>query len=94
MYKNMKDAICDLVLFNKEHAKKIISFLDKINEEDDGDLIIHCDLGISRSAAVAMFSLEYFGLDESVLHTENNIKPNIDVLSVLRDTAGVKIYGI
>lgn len=40
------------------HAQEILKFLYKNREKD---FIIHCDAGISRSVAVALFLKDYFG---------------------------------
>jgi len=39
------------VLFNNSHAKQILDFIDKYKDVDI--IIVQCDAGISRSAAVA-----------------------------------------
>jgi predicted protein tyrosine phosphatase len=43
----------DRILFSREMAQDIVSFL-RANEHLD-ELLVHCDLGISRSAGVALF---------------------------------------
>ncbi|HEY6438307.1 MAG TPA: protein-tyrosine phosphatase family protein, partial [Ignavibacteriaceae bacterium] len=38
------------------HAKKILSFIETVSKkEQEMDLVVHCEGGISRSAAVAQF---------------------------------------
>jgi len=41
-------------LFNDDHAIKILKFL-KLHQTDTTDAIVHCEAGISRSAAVSKF---------------------------------------
>lgn len=48
-------------LFNEEQAIEIIKFIDSI--KDDTELMfVHCDAGISRSAAVAKFIADIYEL--------------------------------
>lgn len=44
-------------IFKTEHAEKILNFINKKHTENvDYNLIVHCEAGISRSAAIALFS--------------------------------------
>ncbi len=46
----------DSLLFDSFLAKKTISFIDKyISMEENFEFIVHCEAGISRSAAIATF---------------------------------------
>ena len=47
-----------LILFNREHAEKIVRFLRTIDRRKI--LAVHCDAGISRSGAVGEQLNEYF----------------------------------
>lgn len=50
-----------LIQFNLHIARQIIEFVRVLDDEDkDVVLIIHCDAGISRSGAVALFINEWF----------------------------------
>jgi len=75
-------------LFNQQHARHIINFLDDIDVET---LVIHCAAGISRSGAVGVFACRYFKLDEEQFMRENKHKlmPNFYVLKVLNDESGI-----
>lgn len=53
-------AATDQVVFDLALAKQVLEFL-RVNMELD-ELVIHCDLGISRSAALALFIRDCFGL--------------------------------
>ena len=57
--KEVKDA----VLFNQEHAKQIIDFLQKNKSAET--LLVHCYGGESRSRAVAAFAAKMLGTDNS-----------------------------
>ncbi|WP_162487208.1 MULTISPECIES: dual specificity protein phosphatase family protein [unclassified Variovorax] len=46
------------IVFSKEMAREIVAFL-RANEQLD-EVLVHCDLGISRSAAVALFIRDTF----------------------------------
>jgi len=71
--------------FNKYHAKNIIEFLD--NHRPGQALAIHCEAGISRSAAVGEFAKEYLGEDGCYFHRKI-VYPNQHVLRLLRKEAG------
>ena len=47
-------------LFDKEQARAMIDFLDNLPDHVDA-VIVHCEAGISRSAAVALFIQDYYG---------------------------------
>ena len=47
-------------LFNEEHAKQIIAFLEEV--KDVHTVVVHCDAGVSRSSAVSKFIAERYGL--------------------------------
>lgn len=50
-------------LFSAVHAKEIITFLNKYHEiEKPFHLLVHCEAGISRSAAVAVFAASHCDL--------------------------------
>ena len=51
------------VLFNQEHAKKIIRFLQK--NKDVETLLVHCYGGESRSRAVAALATKMLGADNA-----------------------------
>ena len=51
------------VLFNQEHAEKIIDFLQ--NNKAAETLLVHCYGGESRSRAVAAFAAKMLGTDNS-----------------------------
>ena len=51
----------NLTFFNSDHAKQITSFVNDI-AEDINILVVHCHAGVSRSAAVAKFIAEKYGL--------------------------------
>lgn len=73
-------------LFNKNHAKSIISFANKIQaDENEGDLIVHCHAGISRSGAVAMFVHNRTGVE----FYDTEIRPNPYITKLLEEVEGV-----
>lgn len=44
------------VVFDSQHAKAVIDFVDQLHATDEPmDVIVHCKAGISRSAAVALY---------------------------------------
>jgi predicted protein tyrosine phosphatase len=71
--------------FVKKHALEIRQFLDSL-DETTSTLIVHCDEGISRSSAVAIFASLKFGvmLDGEPFN-EVSAKYNTTVLSLLQN---------
>jgi len=78
-------------LFDENDAKKIIDFINKINNDIYGTLVIHCDAGISRSGAVGLFICRYLELDERKFRKMNSyIHPNQYILEVLNKVSNLK----
>ncbi|HZV99473.1 MAG TPA: hypothetical protein VFF74_10835 [Methylophilaceae bacterium] len=50
------------VFMNEQHAHEVIEFVDRVAGEVD-TILVHCRAGISRSAAVAKFVANRFGLE-------------------------------
>lgn len=52
------------IIFSDTHAEQVIAFLDHWHLLEDGPtrLIVHCEMGVSRSAAIARFAAQRFGL--------------------------------
>ena len=64
--------------FSDVDAKAIISFLKRHFEAGDfSDIIVHCQAGVSRSHAVALFIAKYFAKDDAeyrrLLEQENKV---------------------
>lgn len=64
--------------FKDYHAEQIISFLKRhYHAQDFDEIIIHCQAGVSRSHAVALFTAKYFEKNDELfnklLHQENKI---------------------
>ena len=56
--------------FSDSDAQKIIAFLDRHYDKNDfQELIIHCQAGVSRSHAVALFAAKYYANDENLYKT-------------------------
>lgn len=65
-------------IYSDEDNQLILNFLQKHYENKDFDrLLIHCEAGMSRSHAIALFTTKYFEQDENLyntlLHQENKI---------------------
>lgn len=67
--------------FSEEHAGQVLDFIDKHHGEP---FIVHCDAGISRSAAVASFMEIYHGYDAKYHQTGDDRHRNIHVFNLLR----------
>ena len=64
--------------FSDYDAKAIINFLRRhYQARDFEDIIVHCQAGVSRSHAVALFIAKYFAKDDAeyrrLLHQENKV---------------------
>lgn len=70
-------------LFDEDHAERIVAFLDK-HRNAAVDVVVNCEMGVSRSSAVANFVLEYLGLDQAPFAPPHHY-PNPYVLDVLRE---------
>lgn len=90
-YKIAPDLIKKFPRFNMTMARKIITFIDKIKEKNIKLLLIHCDVGVSRSAAVGVWAVRYLGLDEKEFRKEHpSIGPNILVYDILTKISGLR----
>ena len=85
------DSHPDKILFDDNHAKQIISFIDKVQkDEKDSTLVVHCHAGISRSGAVGTFACDYCGMDYLYFMDKNpKIQANPHVLRLLRKEANM-----
>ena len=77
----------DYVIFNDEDAKKIFEFLKKHETEID-EVVVHCEAGISRSAAVSKFISIIYGLE----FPENYMLYNRSIFSTLLRLYGEAFY--
>lgn len=50
------------VYFNEAHAVEVIKFLEKHANTEVKNVIVHCDAGVSRSAAISKFAALTYGL--------------------------------
>ena len=74
----------DLILFNREHANRIIAFME--NNKDVETLYVHCTAGVSRSGAVGTFINDVYGKQTFLEFCNSNpyIHPNFYILALLR----------
>lgn len=70
-------------LLNADQAERIVAFLDK-HKNAAVDVVVNCEMGVSRSSAVANFVLEYLGLEQEPF-APPLYYPNPYVLEVLRE---------
>lgn len=60
-FDDIQKAYPGYVTFSYEQAEEVVNFLAKIAASTEvGTLFVHCEAGISRSAAVALFAQENF----------------------------------
>lgn len=72
----------------QEEATKLFDFLEDANEQGM-NILIHCDAGVSRSAAVALFCLDCYGY-EDIYPTFR--RPNMYVYRALVNQVALKEY--
>lgn len=70
-------------LFNTDQAERIVAFLDQ-HRNAAVDVVVNCEMGISRSSSVANFVLEYLSLGQAPFAPPHHY-PNPYVLEVLRE---------
>ena len=97
--KKSSEIFAKIRLFSEQDAKKVINFIDYLQKNvADTILVIHCDAGISRSAAIGTFVTEHCNLDYDAFIKENPfIYSNpylLDILRRLSNYQGVKHDGI
>src|SRR4030042_172796 len=80
------------MLFSKKQARQIIDFVDKIKDDSDSVILLHCDAGISRSGAVGSFICDYLGLNyKKFLKVNPQVLPNQYVLRLLKEESKIGI---
>lgn len=90
-YKISPGLISKFPAFNKKMARETISFLDNLKDKDIEILLIHCDAGVSRSAAVGVFACRYLGMNEKEFRKENRVlSPNSLVYDILYKESGLR----
>lgn len=90
-YERTKKSRKNIILFEQQHARTIIDFIDEIKNNVD-ELVVHCHAGISRSGAVGLFICRYLQLDENEFRQLNaGIGPNFYILSVLNEESGINV---
>ena len=84
------------VLFNEDHAKQIVNFMEKIQKDpQDAVLVVHCSAGISRSGAVGTFACDYCRLDyNNFIGGNHYIRANQWVLALLHRASGMTPIGV
>lgn len=77
-----------LALFTEDHAVEILKFL-RAHQDDHSHAIVHCEGGISRSAAVSKFIAQIYNLE----FPEGYSLYNRHVYSTLLRVHGSSLYG-
>lgn len=77
--------------FNDDHAQSIIDYLETHHKKnEDLNLIVHCEAGVSRSAAVALFAHNYTKAHFSNLSKTSHA--NSYIVGVLSNKSGIDVY--
>jgi len=71
----------------REEVADIKPFIDKYKDKNVDYLIVHCEAGISRSAAVASAIAEYLGLNQTFFDEEHH--PNYHVYKLMCEEFGI-----
>lgn len=74
------DVIAQYKLFTVEHAQQIKDFVNDTNPEK---IIVHCNMGLSRSPAVMAALYEYYGEPELAGKVFHKYQPNMYVFRTL-----------
>lgn len=64
------------LLMTDEDADRVVAFVEK-NVQPGTDIIVHCDAGISRSAAVAAAIARHYTGDDSCVFDSGLYRPNM-----------------
>ena len=63
--------------FQKEHAKQIVSFFERVQQNDQiGCIFVCCDAGISRSPAIAAALMREQGKNDDCIWSDTEYDPN------------------
>lgn len=84
---DIRNGMSSATAFTDEDALHIIRFLERHYAQNDFDeIIIHCEAGISRSHAIALFIAMYFENDDELfnelLHQEGKIFGGNDLIRI------------
>lgn len=74
----------DLILFDEEMAKELLGF---IKQHQGKPFVVHCDAGVSRSAAVGSFLRDFLQYEATFHETRDDKFRNILVYNLLRRAA-------
>lgn len=79
------DLLINAQLFSENDAVKILDFIAKVAKRDDNaEVVVHCKMGVSRSAAVALFLAEKFGeITNPPEYIKKHCRPNPYVIKTL-----------
>jgi predicted protein tyrosine phosphatase len=76
------------IWFNDDHAESIIEFAER-HRNDQGNVIIHCHAGVSRSSGIGCALAEMYGIPAATIFNDHpNIQPNKHVLRIIYKQAG------
>lgn len=74
----------------RDDAKKIVSFIKKYEKSHIDTVIVHCEVGVSRSAGVCAAIMKYFGEDYKLIFKHPKFKPNIGCYEMVCESFGLK----
>lgn len=77
--------------FDEDHAESIIRFVDAWRDSADV-LLVHCDAGVSRSAAVCAAAKRYLGVDDMDVFRSTQYEPNHLVYTTIRKITAGETY--
>lgn len=72
-------------IFDDKQAREVVDFLESIRHRSQEEwLVVHCAAGVSRSAAIGLWAVRYFALnEESFRKIHTWIRPNKYVTKLL-----------
>jgi protein-tyrosine phosphatase len=75
LYLFFDDEVIGNNTFSNEQAERIVRFVDAWKSKVER-LVVHCDAGVSRSAAVCAAMKRYLGFDNQDIFTSQQYEPN------------------
>ena len=74
----------------RKDAQKIVAFVKKYEKSDIDTIIVHCEVGVSRSAGICAAILKYFNRDPRLIFSNPKYKPNIGCYEMVCESFGLK----
>lgn len=93
-FHDIDEEVPNYVLYNKEHANRILTFVDSmIPKPELSGIMVHCEAGISRSAGLAAgLSNIVTGSDRTLFKTKPSLNSHVYSTTILEYFNNLKEY--